>query len=60
MRGIIKGRVIVALFISIRGICNLMVSRQEETNLTSKFRIQGPNTNKRIMAAIPERVGTMF
>jgi hypothetical protein len=35
-------------------------SRLEETNLTSKFKMQGPNTRKRIMANIgPKRVGTM-
>jgi hypothetical protein len=34
-----------------------MDSRQEETNLTSKFKIQGPNTSKRIMAIIGPRKG---
>jgi hypothetical protein len=29
-----------------------MDSRQEETNLTSKFKMQGPNTSKRIMETI--------
>jgi hypothetical protein len=34
-----------------------MDSRQEETNLTSKFKMQGPNTSKRIMASIGPRKG---
>jgi hypothetical protein len=32
-----------------------MDSRQEETNLTNKFKMQGPNTSKRIMATIGPR-----
>jgi hypothetical protein len=31
--------------------------RQEETNLTSKFKMQGPNTSNRIMATIGLRKG---
>jgi hypothetical protein len=34
-----------------------MDSRREETNLTSKFKMQDPNTNKRIMATIGPRKG---
>jgi hypothetical protein len=34
-----------------------MDSRKEETNLTSKFRMQGPNTGERIMATIGPRKG---
>jgi hypothetical protein len=34
-----------------------MDSRREETNLTSKFKMQGPNTSKRIMATIGPRKG---
>jgi hypothetical protein len=35
-----------------------MDSRREETNLTSsKFRMQGPNRSKRIMATIGPRKG---
>jgi hypothetical protein len=34
-----------------------MDSRQEETNLTSRFRMQGPNTSKTIMATIDPRKG---
>jgi hypothetical protein len=34
-----------------------MDSRQEETNLTSKFKMQGPNTSKRKMATIGPRKG---
>jgi hypothetical protein len=34
-----------------------MDSRQEEINLTSKFRMQGPNTRKRIMTTIGPRKG---
>jgi hypothetical protein len=34
-----------------------MDSRQEETNLTSKFKMQGSNTNKRVMATIGPRKG---
>jgi hypothetical protein len=33
----------------------LMDSRREEINLTSKFKMQGPNTSKRIMATIGPR-----
>jgi hypothetical protein len=32
-----------------------MNSRREETNLTNKFKMQGPNTSKRIMATIGPR-----
>jgi hypothetical protein len=36
-----------------------MDSRREETNLTSKFKMQGPNTSKRIIAIVgPERIET--
>jgi hypothetical protein len=45
------------VFISTRGICSLMDSRQEETNLTSKFKMQGPNTSKRTMTTIGSRKG---
>jgi hypothetical protein len=34
-----------------------MDSRQEEINLTSKFKMQGPNTSERIMATIGPRKG---
>jgi hypothetical protein len=34
-----------------------MDSRREETNLIGKFRMQGANTSKRIMAAIGPRKG---
>jgi hypothetical protein len=34
-----------------------MNSRQEETNLKSKFKMQGPNTSKRIMATTGPRKG---
>jgi hypothetical protein len=34
-----------------------MDSRQEETNLTSKLKMQDPNTRKRIMATIGPRKG---
>jgi hypothetical protein len=34
-----------------------MESRRKETNLTSKFKMQGPNTSKRIMATIGPRKG---
>jgi hypothetical protein len=34
-----------------------MDSRGEETNLTSKFKMQGPNTRKRIIATIGPRKG---
>jgi hypothetical protein len=34
-----------------------MDSRQEETNLTSNFKMQGPNRSKRIMATIGPRNG---
>jgi hypothetical protein len=34
-----------------------MDSRREETNLTSKFKMEGPNTSKRIMATIGPRKG---
>jgi hypothetical protein len=34
-----------------------MDSRRDETNLTSKFKMQGPNTSKRIMATIGPRKG---
>jgi hypothetical protein len=33
----------------------LMESRQEELNLTSKFKMQDPNTSKRITAIIGPR-----
>jgi hypothetical protein len=45
MRGIVKGTSVV-------GYCSLMDSRREEINLTSKFKMQGPNISKRIMATI--------
>jgi hypothetical protein len=34
-----------------------MDSRQKETKLISKFKTQGPNTSKRIMATIGPRKG---
>jgi hypothetical protein len=34
-----------------------MDSRREETNLISKFKMQGPNTSKRIIATIGSRKG---
>jgi hypothetical protein len=34
-----------------------MDSRQEETNLISKFKMQGPNISKRIIAIIGPRKG---
>jgi hypothetical protein len=34
-----------------------MDSRREKTNLTSKFKMQGPNASKRIMATIGPRKG---
>jgi hypothetical protein len=34
-----------------------MDSRQEETNVTNKFKMQGLNTSKRIMATIGPRKG---
>jgi hypothetical protein len=40
----LEGTSMVGRFVSIRGICSLMDSRQEETNLTSKFKMQSPNT----------------
>jgi hypothetical protein len=53
-RWVIQGTSIV-FFISIRGLWSLMDSRQEETNLTSKVKMQGPS--KRIMATIGSRKG---
>jgi hypothetical protein len=35
-----------------------MDSRQEETNLTGKFKMQGPNISKKIMASIGPRKGS--
>jgi hypothetical protein len=58
MSGAIEGTIVIFISIS---TYNLINSRQEETNLTSKFRNQGPNTSKRIMAAIgPRKGGTML
>jgi hypothetical protein len=34
-----------------------MGSRQEETNLTSKFEMQGPHTSKRIITILGPRKG---
>jgi hypothetical protein len=34
-----------------------MDSRREEINLTSKFKMQGPNTSKRIMESIGPKKG---
>jgi hypothetical protein len=34
-----------------------MDSRRDETNLTGKFKMQGPNISKRIMATIGLRKG---
>jgi hypothetical protein len=56
-RGVMEGTTIVGCFHLHRGICSLMDSRREETNLTSKFKMQGPNTIKRIMATIGPRKG---
>jgi hypothetical protein len=54
--GVIKGTATVDHFYLHRGgICSLIDSRQEETNLTSKFKMQGPNTSKRIMSTIGPR-----
>jgi hypothetical protein len=55
MRVVIKGTEVI--FISIRSICSLMDSRREETNLISKFKMQGPNISKRIMATTGPRKG---
>jgi hypothetical protein len=41
----------------IRSICSLMDSRREARNLSHKFKMQGPNTSKRIMATIGPRTG---
>jgi hypothetical protein len=44
------------VFISI-SICNLNLSRQDETNLTTLFRRQGPKISRKIMTTIGFRKG---